>query len=259
MKNWTILAGILAFLGALVAWKQARASTEPNQPARTSVPPAPPSPQAPVPAPKPVAIEAAVTYTSSGPHNDAGSSDDRDQYSTGPEDAEISDPGGWVRFGNIEVTALPLTDRRNGLFARLKYDDALEAARRLGGEILTEDDLIAIHEASKHGAALEIQPVTLVKTADDSNYMASLSFAKTHDAKVRAQLAAKGWDGSMPVSNVGKYWLPGGFNFGWWVSNAGGRDKAGNPIIQSKGGAHIFNGKNTHIDYSQLTMLKRAA
>lgn len=187
--------------------------------------------------------------------------DDSDTYYTPPEYAVISDPGGWVNFRGTQVTSLPLTDSRTGLFARLKYDDAKKAADLLGGELLEEKDFAHIHEAAHDGSgdAIEIAPVELVATKDDTLRMASLTFARKHDAKVHDELTAAKWNGSVPVSNIGKYWLDGGYNFGWYDPNATGRDVDQNALVQSKGGMHIDqNGQNHHIDYSQVTMLKKS-
>jgi hypothetical protein len=223
------------------------------------------TPTAPRPGPVPPPVRAATPAStplppSTGPSTVQSKPDDSDVYFTPPEYAVLSDPGGWVDFQGMQVTALPLTDSRTGLFARLKYDDAKAVAARLGAELLEEKDFAHIHEAAKTGEALEIVPVTLVATSADTLKMASLAFAKKHDQKVHEQLTAKGWSGSVPVSNVGKYWLEGGYNFGWYDKNATGRDVDGNPLIQSKGGMHIDStGHNTHIDYSQVTMLKKAS
>lgn len=205
----------------------------------------------------PASFKTSTTDDSAAP---TSKPDDSDVYSTPPDYAVLSDPGGWVDFRGMQVTALPLTDSRTGLFARLRYEDAKEVARRLGAQLLEEKDFAHIHEAAKTGEALEIKPVTLVASLADTLHMASLSFAKKHDARVHDQLSAANYDGSKPVSNVGKYWLEGGYNFGWYDDAATGRDVDGNHLIQSKGGAHIdANGKNTHIDYSQLTMLKKVS
>lgn len=209
---------------------------------------------------------------SGGAYDYAGSDNDTDSYSTPPEAAVLSPNGGWVNFRGMTVTALPLTDSRTGLFARLKYEDALQTAKNYGADILTDEDLMAIHEGAKTGESLEIDPFVRLPLKPPVRYpgetdrqyggrimapMGSLHWAKIHDAEVHDRLAAMGFQGDRPVSNIGKYWIPGGFNFGWYQKGATGRDKHQNEIVQSKGGEHIINGKNDQIDYSQLTMLKK--
>jgi hypothetical protein len=175
-------------------------------------------------------------------------------YFTRAEDAILAEPG-WVSFRGKEITPVPLIDRTTGLFARLRYEDLLQAAALLGGSMLTEADLTEIHAAAHDGSgdALELEPVELVHTADDARHMQSKATAETHDATVRKKLHDLGWPdttGAKPVSNIGKAWLEGGDNFGWWRKDG--------TLTQPKSGAHIGpDGRNVWIDYSQLAMLKR--
>lgn len=244
MKPISILLSAIgaAIIGALIYSRRAKAAPSPQpspQPAPT------PQPQAPTPVPtSPPTSDSSVNETT---------------YSTPPSEAALTDPG-WVSFNGVEITAVPLTDRRTGLFARLKHRDALAVAASMGAELLEEKDFIALHAAAQRGEILELVPVTLVHSAADGQHMASLDFAKRHDAEVHKQLDAKHWDGQSPVSNIGKYWLKDGANFGWYSPMGTSRDSAGNKIIQSIGHAHVdASGQNNHIDYSQVTMLKRRA
>lgn len=185
-------------------------------------------------------------------------------YHTAPEDAEL-DASGWVGTAIGEVTALPLRDRRTGLFARLTYRDALAAAKLLGGELLSEREQDAI---ALEGVMLD--PCTLPPTSQ----MASLEWAQREDACIAAQLSAQAWDRASPVSNAGKDWIKGAapgraLNRGWYAAiGPDGRPridpKAGHYVgarppharlIQTTGGAH----NDGHTDYSQLTRLRRVA
>lgn len=210
-----------------------------------------------VPAPAPGGTPPSPPPPSPGGLPSSGS--DSGTYYTPPEDAEL-DKSGWVPFEGMTITALPLRDRRTGLFARLRFHDAVRAGEMLGGRPLTKDELDAIHEAAARGdgSAIELEPVTLVHSAADGMHMASRAWAEKHDAQVAQQLAAKAWNGKVPVSNVGKHWLHGAggdhvvTNYGWWHD--------GRPI-QTPGTAHDTPTDTTdnHIDYSQLTMLRKDA
>lgn len=201
------------------------------------------------PLPKPVTPPPVVTSSSSG----SGAPSD-DVYFTRPEDV-ILESHGYVSFRGKKITAVPVIDKTTGLFARIHYDDQAHAAELLGGVPLTEDEVLEIHLAAHDGSgeAIELEPVELVHTAEDAKHMQSRATAEAHDAEVRKQLHDRGWPdttGAVPVSNIGKAWLEGGFNFGWWNKN-------GN-IIQPKSGAHIGpDGHDRWIDYSQLTMLRQ--
>ncbi len=173
--------------------------------------------------------------------------EDRGIYSTHPDDAEL-DTSGKVSTSVGTVTALPLRDRKTGLFARLTYHDALTAAARLGGQLLSESEQDAI---AKEGTILD--PVILPPTSS----MGSLAWARREDAGIQTQLSAKGWDGSSPVTNAGKDWIRGAaagkaINRGWYVNAAGaGTPPPAGHLIQTTGGAH----NDAHTDYSQLTRL----
>lgn len=217
-------------------------SSSPTSPKAGNV--APPTPSAPKPAP----LATGPSVVSSG------------TYHTAPDDAEL-DPSGWVSTAVGEVTALPLRDRTTGLFARLTYRDAIAAAARLGGSLLSEAEQDAI---ALEGVMLD--PCTLPPTAQ----MASIEWAQREDACIKAQLSAQGWDGRSPVSNAGKDWIRGAppgraLNRGWYAERDGrgnpvladGHIKGGRPpnarLIQTTGGAH----NDGHTDYSQLTRLIR--
>lgn len=249
---WIVVAlGVLGVVGLGLA-RSARASQQsgddgaPATPATTSpnassVPPSAPTTTAAKPPSGPSTVGSGV-------------------YHTAPEDAEL-DPTGWVSTAVGEVTALPLRDRRTGLFARLTYRDAVAAAKLLGGELLSEREQDAI---ALEGVMLD--PCTLPPTAQ----MASVEWAQRHDRCLTDQLHAIAWDRASPVNNAGKDWIRGAapgraLNRGWYAERApngqpriaDGHFKGGRPpaarLIQTTGGAH----NDGHTDYSQLTRLVR--
>lgn len=162
-------------------------------------------------------------------------------HKTAPHDAAVHESG-WIRIGDVEVTALPLVDLSHpGMFARLTYRDANEVAKREGAQLLDKSlvDLVWMK-------GTQLRPVILKPTVE----MASLAWCREHDAKVWAQLT--GWDEKTPVANAGKDWLRGAkpgraMNYGWLQSDG----KAIQPAAQ----AHDEH----HVDYSQLTRLVRPA
>lgn len=173
--------------------------------------------------------------------------------------------GGFIQWQGTTVTALPLWDLANGLYARCSYDDSLIVAQKFGAKLLTWDQFAYI---AQHGFIIE----PCIQQAGPK--MASREWCEKHDKCVRERLAASGYDGSKPVSNVGKQWLrePVGANHGWWVRRVQGKDASGNPAIvkrwddgipgdrsnlvpiQNAGLAHVAE-KAHYTDYSQLLML----
>lgn len=167
-------------------------------------------------------------------------------YITAP--ADIAPPV-WIEVepGALWLPREPLCDARTGLFARLTYQGALDAAAALGGSLATEADILRLHDDAARGIALEIPPVTLPTVAmirtvyagaigslgwrDAAQRlrvaeMSGLGWAKIHDEIVGARLLAAGWDGSagdprVRVGNIGKHWVAGApagraYIFGWW-------------------------------------------
>jgi hypothetical protein len=190
-----------------------------------------------------------VVHPSPATHEAPQVSDGSDQgiYQTHPDDAEL-DPTGNVAAGGVLVTALPLRDRKTGLFARLTYADALIVAARLGASLLTAEIQDAIARAG-----IVLDPCTLPPTSS----MRSLAWAQHEDACITAQLAARGYDGSKPVT-VAKDYLadaPAGHGRirGWFVlsgTNKGAAPPEGVPI-QPDSSAHDPQWN----DYSQLLRL----
>lgn len=174
-------------------------------------------------------------------------------YFTLPEDVVLTAPG-WVEWEGMTISPLPVTDSKTGVFARLRYKDAATAAAKLGARMLTKDEIDLIH---KRG--FEIKPA--LQTPGPK--MASLEWAKKHDARVHEQLEAMGWDGHTPVSNAGKNWLPGApkgraINYGWFTAppaQKGGPFLSADGFVmwQTPGGAHDEN----HTDYSQVLMVRK--
>lgn len=254
IEVWWLLA--LGVVGAAIVGvaRSARASTPPqgdeHAPASTTSVPPPAAPTGPAP-------------TVNGTRAGDGAVSAGGIYHTAPEDAEL-DPTGWVRTAVGEVTALPLRDRRTGLFARLTYRDAVAAAKLLGAELLSEREQDAI---ALEGVMLD--PCTLPPTAQ----MASAEWAQREDRCIADQLLALSWDRVSPVNNAGKDWVRGAppgraLNRGWYAKTGpdgrprvdpktghfvGGRPGPGVRLIQTTGGAH----NDTHTDYSQLTRLIR--
>jgi hypothetical protein len=77
--------------------------------------------------------------------------------------------------------------------------------------------------------------------------MTSLEWARLHDAKVFARLAAKGWVNE-PVANAGKHWASGGVIYGWWRTDG--------TKWQNASKAHAGS---SHADYATTTHVVRGA
>jgi hypothetical protein len=145
---------------------------------------------------------------------------------------------GWAELGDVYMTVEPLRDADTGGYAHLTYREALAAVAALGAELPTMAQLQRLHEEG-----LELQPVTLPdvvmvratgcvaeRDSDEfqaaaqrlrETYMAGPEWARIHDARVDAQLRARGWDGRELVANAGKHWLRGAppgraYLGGWW-------------------------------------------
>ncbi len=150
---------------------------------------------------------------------------------------------GFVSWQGMVITPLPLLDVETGLFARLRYRDAVKVAQGYGARLLSVEEADKLFAESPFKLAPCILPPTAM--------MASREWAEKHDACVREQLERLNWDGHTPVANVGKHWIRGAaagraLNYGWHDSKApNGR------IWQSLGTRH----DDAHTDYSQLTYL----
>ena len=128
-------------------------------------------------------------------------------FHTHPADCVVA-PSGWFRLpSGLEVTAEPPLDATTiqgdapGLYARCSQMEAEQAAKALGGRLLTRNEVL---EVCRVGHRLD--PVTL--PAD--NLMASRRRCEEHDAQVRSLLASTQWDGSKVVAGLGKWRISGG-------------------------------------------------
>ena len=194
------------------------------------------------------------------------SASSKEVFATSPDDARVA-PTGWVAWRGKLMTAEPLVSTDDKLYARLRYSDALDVAKREGARLLTEAEWDSLAEDAEHGleGVQSISPCFLPTEAmrakvkreegeSDIAYegrlrvdQASREWAEIHDFCVHEKLAALKPDWTRPIINIGKTWLPGGFNYGWFVN--------GRPA-QPRSGGHINpDGSNTWIDYSQLTYL----
>ncbi len=170
-----------------------------------------------------------------------------DVYRTPPGDAVLH-PSGWARVGGVEVTCMPMLDRLTGLFARLSYAELEEVAEREGGRLVSMDTLLDVWDVG-----VRLVPVTLVARQDDTRHMRGRAFCERHDAAVRAQLEALGWDGHSPVANVGKQWIRGASagkarNGGWFKKDG---------IAIQPGGPGSEHHDRNYSDYSQLATIER--
>lgn len=159
-------------------------------------------------------------------------------YQTRPED--VVAPTAWARVNGATMTTEPLRDRATGGYAHLSYQGALAAAEKYGARLPTREEVTALSDAAR-AAGLELDPVILPdpamlraagapldrptsgiaeaaqKTADVNRIAQALRtarmtgrpWAEAHDARVRAQLMTRGWDGTKPVANAGKLWIAG--------------------------------------------------
>lgn len=202
-------------------------------------------------------------------------------YITATEDAEAS---GWVEVGGVWLSREPLRDRATGLYARFTYAGAVEACQRLGGRLLTADELDEAFAAADAGRGLCLSPVTLpdahlaaeagvvldwehngsaVEAFLTAN-MGGRAWAEHHDARVDEQLAALGDNGLLLV-NIGKLWVGGvkaggrlytppqgrAWLYGWRQAN--GRMIQPRPTPNSQGP----HGANAEHDYGTLTVSAR--
>lgn len=158
----------------------------------------------------------------------------------------------WTLPGSgraIMLMTIPIGDSRGReCFARLTDDDWKAWLSARSGKLMTE---ALARDIDARG--LHLEPCILPAGPD----MASLAYANREDACIWAQLKARGFMGTVPVSNCGKDWIapPPGYvrpatsppgttlNFGWLSPSA-----PNGYAYQSVGSKH--NGR--HTDYSQL-------
>ncbi len=255
--NPLLIVGLVvaAVLGLVAARRAGPKASLPLPPAPVPPPPPPPPPPTPPsPAVRPVASAPVAPYI------------------TAP--ADVVAPASWSKVGAADLSSEPLRDRKTGGYAHLTYAGALTAARALGAELPSREDLDALADAAK-AAGTELAPVILPDGAlsrsvgiDPANAAAVNAFrnanmtgeawARIHDERVRAQLVARRWDGKGPVANAGKHWIAGApprrsYLKGWRV---------GQKFIQtgpSKPGTDEGPHDDRHHDYGTTTVLKRSS
>jgi hypothetical protein len=161
----------------------------------------------------------------------------------------------------------PVFDAKYGVWARLRYRDALSFLKENGWQPISEAEWYALSKDPIN--ALILEPCTLVHTKEDQYKMRSLAYARKHDACVDKQLKNIPWDRAKILLNFGKQWVEGrngqptpagkSTNFGWFRTKDGTNDKGefrakGTPI-QTPGQAHEAD----YGDYSQLSQGSQAA
>lgn len=169
-------------------------------------------------------------------------------------------PLGWLSLpSGVEITRLPLWDSASSCFARLTPLTAAEWALANGARLPTLDELDALRVGSLHidpatmptseqlaAQGIRANDVPAIDAFRNAN-MTSLEWARAHDAKVFARLAAKGWVDE-PVANAGKHWAIGGLIYGWWRTDG--------TKIQNASKAHAGS---AHADYATTTHVVRGA
>lgn len=205
-----------------------------REPPPSSLPPTPPSPPVPV----------------------APTSPDSQTFRTPPSETLVG--SGWVEFNGLEYTRLPLVDRRNSLFARLTYRDAVEAAKLHGGRLPTKAEAKAIWDKGNRVEAKGLVRGGAQAKADISR-MQTLGFARRYDEDIWQQLKALGtrWRDDAPTANVGKWWVYGAppgraWLYGWWSNDK--PIQSGPPEGQP---AYRGPHDDSHFDYGTLTYVVR--
>jgi len=172
---------------------------------------------------------------------------------------------GWVRVGDVEVTAIPLIDGRGFVgqpwitFARLSSDQLEVVALREGARLPTMTTLKACW-----AVGLRLQPVQLVHTLADTKLMMGKGFCDVHDRRVWSQLGAAGWEGGKVVANIGKQWTQPGVRCKEWTKprtpgkgrNGGWFNDKGVPVQPGGPGSERHDSRQ-YVDYSQTGVLER--
>jgi hypothetical protein len=165
------------------------------------------------------------------------------RHRTRPEDAVAKH--GWFRLpSGVEATRLPLTDgAQPGLFARLTYTDALEAARLAGARLISLATLLELGNVG-----LQLMPYLGTPTAETS-----VEHSKRHDDDVWRQLTALAWDDERPVSGAGKHWVDGAPDgrsrlMGWDRDGAGPGKALWQPLAVAHNRAHHDDGTTTMLE-----------
>lgn len=182
-------------------------------------------------------------------------------FSTAPYQAFLH-PAGWAPISNgLEVTRLPLVDSQVGAFARLRYRDAVKAAKANGASLYTT---AIADEVERTG--YQLRPVIVRETPEETaerikrggtdplERMATIEWARRMDLGIAYQLQY--WDESKPATNGWKLWIDGAasgraLNYGWDTDPTA----EGIHYIQTLGTRH----DDGHTDFSQLTTLVRKA
>ena len=183
---------------------------------------------------------------------------------TSPLSCVAPHPSGWFALpSGVEITRLPLWDSASSCFARLTPRTAVEWATANGARLPSLDELDALHVV-----ALHIDPATMPTAeqlaeagirANDvpgidkfrNGNMTSLEWARLHDAKVFARLAAKNWIDE-PVANAGKHWAAGGLIYGWWRTDG---TKWQNASKAHAGSSHADYATTTHVVRGAVTTM----
>ncbi len=152
----------------------------------------------------------------------------------------------WYRLpSGVEVSPLPLLDGAHpGLFARLNYDEAMQAAAHWGGRLVSEE---TVRELMAHG--LQLTPYLGTPIAETG-----LEHSQAHDLNVWQQLERREWDRVRPVSGAGKHWIagapPGRSRLMGWDKDG---DGPGQALWQPPSVAH----NRQHFDDGTTTMIER--
>lgn len=174
-------------------------------------------------------------------------------FRTHPADAIVA-PSGWFLLpSGIEVTVEPAIDASTatevapGLYARCSQMEAEQAAKAIGGRLLTRNEVLEVCRVGHR-----IEPVTL--PAD--NLMASRRRCEEHDAQARTLLQRSGWDGRTVVAGLGKWRILGGDprneRICGWPRRNGQLIQAGTQDI------HLGEGRiGGRVDYATLFLVAR--
>lgn len=132
------------------------------------------------------------------------------------------------------------------LFARLNYDEAIAAAERFGGELITATD----YQHLRASAVVVLHPYLGTPRAENE-----IEHSIAHDDYVWDQLIALGWyAGRGAVCGAGKHWIagapPGRSRLVGWDKDG---DGPGSVLWQPDSVAH----NRAHFDDGTTTLIKR--